>query len=120
MSDIEIVVSFTIATLGEAGSAFGVGDGVTTVGAGVAAGFWAGGLDVAGRRGVCAVTTISKRAAANAARINLGKFIRGIFLLGRGRPRPQVLPAIWSTIIFEETNFSKTWYVSVWLCASLR
>src|SRR5205823_2425376 len=92
----EIVVSFTIATLGEAGSAFGVGDGVTTtVGFGVAAGFWAGGLDVAPRRGVCAATTINtcavrainKRAAANAARISLGKFIRGIFLLQRGRLR---------------------------------
>src|SRR5438105_4843315 len=117
ISDIEIVAPSTIARLGETGSAFGVGEGATTVGAGVAAGFWAGGLDVAPRRGVCAATTMNKRTAANPARINLGKFIRGIFLLGARASLSVPLPAIWSTIIFEETNFSKTWCVSVWLCA---
>src|SRR5882724_5780740 len=80
MSDAEIAVPSRIATLGDAGSAFGVGEGAA-VGAGVAAGLVAG-LDVAGRRGVCAAMTINKSRAANAARINLGKFIRGIFLLG--------------------------------------
>src|SRR6266513_4032488 len=95
MSDAEMVVPSTIATLGEAGSAFGVGEGVTAVGAGVAAGFWVAGLDVAPRRGVWAATTINKSMAANAARINLGKFIRGIFLPERRLSCPRVLPAIW-------------------------
>src|SRR5437763_16895035 len=121
ISDIAIVAPSTIARGGETGSAFGVGEGVTmTVGFGLAAGFWAGGLDVAPRRGVCAATTINKRTAANPAKINLGKFIRGIFLLGARASLAVPLPAIWSTIVFEETNFSKPWCVSVWLCASLR
>src|SRR5438067_306119 len=107
MSDAEIAVPSMIATLGEAGSALGVGEGAA-VGAGVAAGFWTGGLDVAPRRGVCAAMTINKSSAVNAASINLEKFIRGIFLLGRRLPCPRVLPAIWSTIIFEELWFGKT------------
>src|SRR5712675_2101670 len=115
-SDAKIAVPSMIATLGEAGSALGVGEGAA-VGAGVAAGFWVGGLDVAPRRGVCAAMTINKSRAANVARINLGKFIRGIFLLAARPLRSANLPAIWSTIIFEETRFGKTRCVSVWLCA---
>src|SRR5437764_5394698 len=106
ISDAEIAVPSMIATLGEAGSTFGVGEGAA-VGAGVAAGLVAG-LEVGGRRGVCAAMTINKSRAANAARINLEKFIRGIFLLRWRLPCPRVLPAIWSTIIFEDGNFGKT------------
>src|SRR5882672_5918327 len=107
MSDAEIAVPSIIATLGEAGSALGVGEGAA-VGAGVAAGFWVGGLDVAPRRGVCAAMTINKSRAANAARINLGKFIRGIFLLAARPLRSQIYQRFWSTIIFEELWFGKT------------
>ena len=89
MSDAEIAVPSMIATLGEAGSALGVGEGAA-VGAGLAAGFWVDGVDVAPRRGVCAAMTINKSRAANVARINLGKFIRGIFLLGQRLPCPHL------------------------------
>src|SRR2546421_4717274 len=82
-SDAEIAVPPMIATLGEAGSILGVGEGAA-VGAGVAAGFGGVGLGVVPRRGVCAATTINKRAAVKTARVNFGKFIRGIFLLGAG------------------------------------
>src|SRR2546423_4352079 len=89
MSDAEIAVPSMIATFGEAGSALGFGESAA-VGAGVAAGFWVGGLDVAGRRGVCAAMTINKSVAVSAARIILGKFIRGIFLLECGPLRPHL------------------------------
>ena len=45
-----MVTSFTIAKAGDAGSAFGVGYGVTGAGVGVTVGFGVAGLDVAGRR----------------------------------------------------------------------
>src|SRR2546423_822578 len=106
MSGAEILVSFTIARVGEAGSAFGVGAGVT-VGPGVAAGFGFAALGFAGRRGVCAATTINKRAAANTAVINLNKFIRAIFLLEGRASSLALLSTIWSTIIFEELWFGK-------------
>ena len=90
MSDAEIVVSFTIARVGETGSAFGEGAAVTTLGAGVPTGFGLAGLDVAGRRGACAATTINKKAAANAAVINLDKFIRASFCREPGHTRPHL------------------------------
>src|SRR5215831_7304518 len=78
MSAAVIVVSFTVARGTDAGSLFATGYGVTTAGAGVAAGLGAG-RELAGRRGVCATTTTNNKAATEAASVSRFKFIRASF-----------------------------------------
>src|SRR5215471_17689968 len=101
MSAAVIVVSFTVARGADAGSLFATGDGVTTAGAGVAAGLGAG-RELGGRRGVCATTTTKNNAATEAARVSLVKFIRASSCLRRGPCWPRLNRR---TIIFEEASF---------------
>ena len=84
MSAAVIAVSFTLARGAEAGSLLVTGDGVTVAGAGVAAGLGDAGREFAGRRGVCATTTMNNKAATQLARISLVKFIRASFCWRRG------------------------------------
>src|SRR5215831_8767887 len=113
MSAAVIVVSFTVASGADAGSLFATGDGVTTAGAGVAAGLGAG-RELAGRRGVCATTTTNNKAATKVARVSLDRFIRALFGLQRGPRRPRLDRG---TIIFEEASSrQKDWSASVLAC----
>ena len=108
-------MSLTVASGAVAGSLFATGDGVTTAGAGVAAGF-AAGREFAGRRGVCATTTTNNKTATRVARVSLVKFIRASFCFQRGPRRPRLY---WRTIIFEEARFGKRSVVSK-ACSGLR
>src|SRR6476659_3372760 len=82
MSDAAMVVSPITARAGDAGFVTGCGDGAAAAGVAVGDGFGAAVLEAGGRRGVCAVTTMKRKAAANAAGISLRRFIKDSFLRG--------------------------------------